>query len=204
MAGIERVMSTATETVGTTQPRDALRLFVAEIQLSTTMIADLESDALITVARKLRSAERVFIIAAGRSGLALRMTAMRLMHLGLEVHVVGDVTTPAITVGDVLLAASGSGTTTGIVSAARKAVESGAEVVAISTTKTSPLSDVAVATIVIPAATKQDHDGTGSQQYSGGLFEQTLVLVGDSIFHTLWKDLGESSTDLWMRHANLE
>ena len=61
------------------------------------------------------NAPRVDVHGAGRSGLALRMTAMRLMHLGKEVGVVGEVTTPAIRAGDVLLTASGSGTTGSIV-----------------------------------------------------------------------------------------
>jgi len=189
---------------GRAEPRDALRIFVDEITHSASIVAARENDALVAVAATLRSAKRVFFIAAGRSGLAVRMTAMRLMHLGLDVHVVGDVTTPAIGRGDVLVAASGSGTTASVVAAARKAVDCGAEVVSLSTRAASPLAALATITVVIPAAAKQDHDGPASQQYSGGLFEQTLLLVGDSLFHTLWKSLGESSADLWTRHANLE
>src|ERR1051325_2265476 len=93
-------------------------------------------------------ADRVFVHGAGRSGLALRMTAMRLMHLGLDAHVVGEVTTPAIRQGDVLLVASGSGTTGGIVQAARTAADVGARVLAVSTTDESPLSEVADTTLV--------------------------------------------------------
>ena len=43
-----------------------------------------------------------------------KMAAMRLMHLGLTVHVVGETTAPAIRSNDLLLAASGSGTTAGV------------------------------------------------------------------------------------------
>jgi len=152
----------------------------------------------------LDGAERVFVHGAGRSGLALRMTAMRLMHLGLDAHVVGEVTTPAIRQGDLLLVASGSGTTTGIVQAARTANEVGASVVALSTTDDSPLSELADVTIVLPAATKTDRSGTASAQYAGGLFEQAVALVGDAVFHALWARGGQSADDLWPRHANLE
>ena len=72
--------------------------------------------ALVT---ELRLADRIFVTGAGRSGLVLKMAAMRLMHLGLTVHVVGETTAPAIRAGDLLLAASGSGTTAGVVKAAR-------------------------------------------------------------------------------------
>ncbi|NRD25051.1 6-phospho-3-hexuloisomerase [Frigoribacterium sp. VKM Ac-2836] len=149
-------------------------------------------------------AERVFVHGAGRSGLALRMTAMRLMHLGLEVHVVGEVTTPAIADGDVLLTASGSGTTSGIVAAARTAVDAGARVAAITTAADSPLADLAEAVLVVPAADKQDRSGAASAQYAGGLFEQTVVLLGDAVFHALWKRSGADADELWPRHANLE
>ncbi|GAA3670195.1 6-phospho-3-hexuloisomerase [Microbacterium marinilacus] len=149
-------------------------------------------------------ADRVFVHGAGRSGLALRMTAMRLMHLGLDVHVVGEVTAPAIRAGDALLVASGSGTTTGVVQAARTASDAGAHVLAVSTTDESPLSELAVVTLVIPAATKTDRSGGASAQYAGSRFEQALVLLGDAVFHALWTRSGRSADDLWSRHANLE
>lgn len=41
-------------------------------------------------------AHRVFVFGTGRSGLVLKMVAMRLMHLGLPVQVVGETTTTAI------------------------------------------------------------------------------------------------------------
>lgn len=152
----------------------------------------------------LTSADRVFVLGAGRSGLALRMTAMRFMHLGLDVHVVGETTTPAISAGDALLAASGSGTTAGIVRAAETAVDVGARVVAITTAPDSPLARAADAVIVVPAAAKLDRSATASTQYAGGLFEQSVVLVGDAVFDALWRRSGLSADDLWPRHANLE
>ena len=46
--------------------------------------------------RELSAAERVFFTAAGRTMLMARALAMRLMHLGYEVYVEGDTTTPAL------------------------------------------------------------------------------------------------------------
>lgn len=152
----------------------------------------------------LSTAERIFVHGAGRSGLALRMTAMRLMHLGLRVHVVGEVTAPAIRGGDTLLTASGSGTTGSIVQAARTAAELGANVVSISTTDDSPLAALSTATLVLPAAQKTDRSGSASAQYAGSLFEQGVVLLGDAIFHTMWARSGRSADELWPSHANLE
>lgn len=160
--------------------------------------------ALDPVLDVLTAADRVFVFGAGRSGLALRMTAMRLMHLGLDVHVVGETTTPAIRAGDALLTASGSGTTSSIVRAAETAAEVGARVVGITTAPDSPLARAADALVIVPAAAKLDRSATASTQYAGGLFEQGVVLVGDAIFDALWRRSGLSADDLWPRHANLE
>ena len=56
-------------------------------------------------------ARRVFVAGAGRSGLISKFFAMRLMHAGLEVFVVGEIVTPSIGDGDLFLVFSGSGET---------------------------------------------------------------------------------------------
>ncbi|WES63329.1 6-phospho-3-hexuloisomerase [Microbacter sp. GSS18] len=181
-------------------------LLEIEIEVSAVLhrIADTQRDRLDRLARAVVAADRVFVLGAGRSGLALRMTAMRLMHLGVTVFVVGDTTTPAIAAGDLLIVASGSGTTSGIVRAATTARDVGAEVAAITTAPDSPLAMLARPVVVVPAADKLDRSGAASVQYAGSLFEQTVMLLGDALFHTLWRESGRSADDLWPRHANLE
>ncbi|MBZ4486713.1 6-phospho-3-hexuloisomerase [Microbacterium sp. cx-55] len=160
--------------------------------------------ALARTADLISAAPRVFVFGAGRSGLALRMTAMRFMHLGLDAHVVGEVTAPAIGKDDLLLVASGSGTTGGIVGAASTAIDAGARVAAITTAPHSPLAGLAAATIIVPAADKLDRSGTASAQYAGSLFEQTVMILGDALFHALWQRSGQTADELWPRHANIE
>ena len=147
---------------------------------------------------------RVFLAGAGRSGLVLRMTAMRLMHLGLTVHVAGDTTTPAISSGDLLLVASGSGTTSGVVKAAETAAKAGARIAVFTTNSGSPLAALADALVIIPAAQKTDHGSSVSRQYAGSLFEQVLFLATEAIFQSLWDNADEPAEQLWLRHANLE
>src|SRR5437868_8212472 len=77
-------------------------------ELGETMRA-LDPGGLRALEEQLVAARRVFVAAAGRSGLVVRAFAMRLMHLGLHAHVVGDVTTPAFAAGDLLVIGSGSG-----------------------------------------------------------------------------------------------
>lgn len=177
----------------------------AEITAMLGAVADSGTGSeLDRAADELLRARRVFLLGAGRSGLALRMTAMRLMHLGLTAHVVGDATAPAIESGDLLLVASGSGTTPGIVHAAETASEVGASVVAITADAASALALASTVAVVVPAARKLDRDSAASAQYAGSLFEQSVVVVGDALFHAMWKASGLSADDLWPRHSNLE
>lgn len=167
-------------------------------------LAAVDPAQVAVAAERILAAKRVFATGAGRSGLALRMAAMRLMHLGLTVHVAGEVTAPAIAAGDLLVVASGSGTTSGAVHAAEVARKAGAEVVAITTAPASKLGELATGVIVIPAATKQGNDGTVSRQYAGALFEQAVLVLMDAMFQGMWREGGEVAEELWKRHANLE
>ncbi|WP_443197990.1 6-phospho-3-hexuloisomerase [Pseudarthrobacter sp. CCNWLW247] len=166
--------------------------------------AQVDGDRLEAMTASIRSADRVFVAGAGRSGLVLRMAAMRLMHLGLNVHVAGDTTTPAIRAGDVLLVASGSGSTSGVVKAAETAAAAGARVAAVTTNPDSRLADLADSLVIVPAAQKTDHGSSVTRQYSGSLFEQVLFVLTEAVFQTIWNDTDAPAEELWLRHANLE
>jgi 6-phospho-3-hexuloisomerase len=178
-----------------------LKMILAE---NERLISGMDFGQVAEIIPFIQSAERIFIIGAGRTGLALKAAAMRLMHLGFTVYVTGEIVTPAIKQGDLLIAASGSGTTGSIVSAAEKAVKARAKVVAISTTAQSPLATLSDQVTIIPAAQKQNHGSAISQQYAGSLFEQAVLILTDAIIQTLWKMDGTPAEELWKRHANLE
>lgn len=188
----------------TISPGAAISLIANELLRVAERTSVANAHQLIDLADLVADARRVFLLGAGRSGLALRMTAMRLMHLGLDVHVVGDTTTPAIEADDLLLTASGSGTTESIVRAAQRASSVGARIGALTTAETSPLSELADVVVRVPAAQKLDRTADASHQYAASLFEQAVVVIGDGLFHALWQRQGTSADDLWPRHANLE
>lgn len=180
---------------------DNLRLVIRE----NTMIAEKLNFSLLTeLIENIRQAEAIFLIAAGRSGFSMRSVTMRLMHLGLKVYFVGDNTTPAIKINDLLWAASGSGTTGAIIRAAEKAKQVGAKVFAMTTNETSVLATIAHNHLLIPAAGKLDRGDEKSKQYAGSLFEQILLLLGDAVFMELWRIDGSPAEELWKRHANME
>jgi 6-phospho-3-hexuloisomerase len=200
-------MSVITET-DPAAPADAARAFSRNLLLIQDEVAvaagGVDPAQVAALASELRLAGRIFVTGAGRSGLVLKMAAMRLMHLGLTVHVVGETTAPAIRTGDLLLAASGSGTTASVVKAAETAAAHGARVAAYTTNSGSPLAAEAAAVVLIPAAQKTDHRSAVSRQYSGSLFEQSLFAVTEAVFHSLWDEDAAAPEDLWLRHATLE
>ena len=149
------------------------------------------------------STATVFVIGSGRSGLAGQMVAMRLMHLGLDVHVAGEVTAPALGAGNLLIAVSGSGKTNLVVNAGETAKSAGAKVLAVTTAEDSPLAQVADEVIILRAADKNDRSGSITSQYAGSLFEQSVLLGFDALFHALWIQRGRSADQLWLRHANI-
>lgn len=175
-----------------------------ELDGALRVLAETEAGAIDELAAAVVEANRIFLLGAGRSGLATRMTAMRLMHLGRQVFVVGETTAPAIERGDLLITATGSGTTSGIVRSVTTAREVGATVAAITAAPRSPVAALSHVVITVPAAGKLDRTASASSQYAGSLFEQVVMLLGDALFHTLWLRSGLSADDLWPRHSNLE
>jgi 6-phospho-3-hexuloisomerase len=147
---------------------------------------------------------RIFLLGAGRSGLALKMIAMRLMHLGLHAYVAGETTTPSIAADDLLVVASASGTTSSVLHAAEVAKKAGARVLALTTAPMSKLGQISDTIVHIPAAAKTDTGERASEQYAGSLFEQVVLLAMDALFHALWKSGTQTAEELLKRHANLE
>lgn len=84
-----------------------------------TVSDELDQNSVKEMLNLLRSCENVFLLGLGRSGLVAKAFAMRLMHLGIGVYVVGETITPAIGDKDCLLAISGSGETSYIISTAQ-------------------------------------------------------------------------------------
>lgn len=157
---------------------------------------------------------KVLIIGAGRSGLVGKAFAMRLMHLGFDVHVLGDTIVPALSSGDVVIAISGSGRTRLVVTAAEVAKSIGAKVVALTTFPDSPLAKVADLIVRIPGRSKVSaEDDYNVRQLIGiyeplaplgTLFEITVMVTLDAVVSELMIRLGKTEEDLRQRHANIE
>ena len=68
-----------------------------------------DQDNMRTFIDEVKAHNRIFLIGVGREGMATRAFAMRLMHMGKEIHWIWDDTTPVIGEGDLLIATLGDG-----------------------------------------------------------------------------------------------
>jgi len=151
--------------------------------------------------------KRIYVAGAGRSGVAIKAFASRLMHLGLDVHFLGDITVPHTKPGDLLIIGSGSGETQSLVSMAQKAKKNGLNIILNTLTSNSTIASFADAKIVLPGASPKVEDKTHtgvSIQPMGSGFEQLSLLVYDAIIMSLMNKLNQTSEMMFERHANLE
>lgn len=158
---------------------------------------------------EINKAKRVFVCGAGRSLLVIRAFAMRLMHIGYTVYVVGETVTPAAEAGDLLVVMSGSGETGSLVKMAEKARCLGVSVALITTNEKSSIAKIASSVVKVSTSTSKLSDSNQevkSIQPGGNTFEQSALLLFDSIIIELMssKSLSENNSELMKRHANLE
>ncbi|MCK9860308.1 6-phospho-3-hexuloisomerase [Paenibacillus sp. ATY16] len=154
--------------------------------------------------KRITEANNIFVAGAGRSGLMMRAFAMRLMHMGFRVFVVGETVTPGIAEGDLLLIGSGSGETKTLATMAAKALSIGAAVGVVTIVPESTLGSLATTKAIIPAVTKDSTAGEGSSQPMGTLFEQSLLLLLDTIVLNLMELQELQGAAMYGNHANLE
>jgi 6-phospho-3-hexuloisomerase len=178
------------------------RAALAELDRVFGAIDNSAAEALID---SITAARRIALYGAGREGLAIKGFAMRLFHLGLDAHVVGDMTTPAVRKGDLLIVTSGTGflaTADALVEIASSASATTAIITAQPHGATSVKTDIRV---VIPAQTMFDDRGSaGSILPMGSLFEFAEAILFELIVLKLRERLSENAETMRVRHTNLE
>jgi 6-phospho-3-hexuloisomerase len=150
------------------------------------------------------AARRIACHGVGREGLMMRALCMRLVHLGFDAHVVGDMTTPPLGPGDLLLAGAGPGflaTVGALVGVARKA---GARTVVITARPEGETARAADAVIHLRAQTMADDRGGSSVLPMGSLFEAAMLVAFDVASILLRERTGQTAEEMRSRHTNLE
>lgn len=146
-------------------------------------------------------AGRIFVSGAGRSGLIGRFFAMRLMHSGYDVYVVGEIVTPSIKSGDLLLIISGSGETEQLISFTKRAKQIGADIVLISAKSDSTIGDMADA--IFQIGTPEQY-GKVKGMPMGTVFELSTLFFLEALISHVIHEKGIPEETMRERHANLE
>ena len=151
------------------------------------------------------SARRIACYGVGREGLMMKALCMRLMHLGLDAHVVGDMTTPPVGKGDLLIASAGPGTFSTVRALITVACQAGARTMAVTAQPAGPAPSIADTVIELPAQTMaNDRGGPTSLLPMGSLYEAAQLVFFDLISILLREKTGQSPDQMRARHTNLE
>ena len=171
-----------------------------------------EINAMITQILETRE-HKILLLGTGRSGFVGRAFALRLMHLGFNVYVMGETITPALSPQDLVVVISGSGTTTTVVAQAEVAKSIGTKVIAVTSHHDSPLAKISDQIIIVKGRTKIDQEfdydrrqiiGEYDNAPLGTMFELSVMVFLDCIIADLMQNLGVHELDLKKRHANAQ
>ncbi len=165
-----------------------------------------ELEELTEVIDCIGAANRIFVMGVGREGIASRAFAMRLMHLGKEVHWIWDDTTPGMGKGDLFIATNGSGQIGHIHYVAEMAKKAGATLLVVTGAPREKTPSLADRVLFVPASVYNGTDDRAvpSVQPMGNLFEQHLFMLFDIIIMLLEEKLSVSHKDMEKRHRNVE
>jgi len=168
-----------------------------------------DADSAAAMVDEIVKARRLALYGVGREGLMMKAFAMRLYHLGLNVHVVGDMTTPPLVRGDLLLVSAGPGffsTVSALVDVAAAAGARTACFTAVANGETATRCDHKM---VLPAqtmATDQigDQGGSTSILPMGSLYEGVQFVTFELLVLLVRDRLEISPQAMRANHTNLE
>lgn len=174
-----------------------------ELSSVFSRINDAQVDGLLD---RIISARRIVVFGGGRERLQIMGFAMRLYHMGLDVAVEGDMTTPPVGKGDLLLVTCGPGqisTALALMGVARDAGSGVALITAQPDGKAAAFSDFV---LTLPAQTMADDQGAkvSSVLPMGSLFEGALFILFEVLVLKLKQRLNIDADAMRARHTNLE
>ena len=180
--------------------------------LSKGALADLDAvfaampaDALDGLIEEIVKARRIVVFGLGREGLQMRGFAMRLFHMGRNVAVWGDMTTPDVSAGDLLIVSAGPGDLATARTLAGIARGAGARTLLVTAQPQGELSKHVDVVTVIPAQTMaNDQSGRVSVLPMGSLFETAQMIAFELAILKLRPRFNETAETMRARHTNLE
>lgn len=167
------------------------------------VLLDVNDDEVEKLLDAIVQAKCIQVFGMGRMKCAVRAFVMRLMHMGLDAHVVYDTTCPNLGPGDLLIV-NAACTTIGY-TVMQFAKKLGANIVAITANPKSKTARLCDFTVNLKG---QVHGGRDyeipSIQPMAALFEQTIFVFEDIIIQLLMKKLDITAEQMAKRHTNLD
>jgi 6-phospho-3-hexuloisomerase len=174
-------------------------------------LGEIDENRIEKVIDEILKAGKIFVLGVGHSGLIGKVLAMKLAHLGFSSHVVGEVTTPPLKRGDLLVAISQSGETSSVIALVRKVKNLGGRIVAVTSSPQSSLIELAHVSLVVPAKIEGIEFPVlsllGDREHknmSGALFGMNLFALFYGLVCELAAKTGQSPQKIDSRHANIE
>lgn len=152
----------------------------------------------MAVVEAIITAKKVFVYGVGRSGLMGKAFSVRLVQMGLDVHFVGDTTTPIVSKGDLVLIISNTGETMSAVQTANIVGRIGAIVVTVTSNQHSKLGRAS--NIVVEIQPRRNDDKARLAPL-GTLFEDATFIFLDSLVPSLMQRLEQTEPSMRKRHA---
>ena len=173
------------------------------IEENRTALLDMDTDEIDRLIESIAGAKKIQVFGMGRMKCAVRAFTMRLMHMGLDAHVVYDTTCPNIGRGDLLIVNCGC-TAVGLV-VIRLAKKAGATVCVITAHPDSEAGQLADFTVSLRAQVNPGNpDEQKSVQPMAACFEQSIFLFEDILIMMLMEKLGVTAQQMERRHTNVD
>lgn len=159
-----------------------MEVFSVILEEIKDVIDKINDNEFLSAASTITKERRIFVHGEGRSGLMAKGFAMRLMHLGFNVYVVGETITPSLNKEDLFIAVSGSGKSFNVISDVKKAKKLGCEIISFTSNKESDLARESDIMVIVPGTIKGDKESDRkSIQLLSSLFDQSIHIVLDGL-----------------------
>ena len=184
---------------------DTATLIAAAAQELRDAAAGIDAEALDALAGEIASARRIAVHGVGREGLMMRALTMRLFHLGCAVHPVGDMTTPPIGPGDLLLVSAGPGEFATVAALVDVAMAAGARTACVTAQPQGSVPARCDRVLTIPARTMANEgDADHAILPMGSVYEGAQFIVFEILILRLAARLEVTPDAMRARHTNLE
>lgn len=162
-------------------------------------------DQIEAMAAPILQARRIALYGVGREGLMMKSLAMRLFHLGLDAHVIGDMTTPPVGPGDLLIVSAGPGAFSTVNALLDVAKTAQAATLCVTATPDGAAPRAADHVVHLDAQTMaNDQTGATSVLPMGSLYEAAQFVFFEIVILHLRDQMGLSAEAMRANHTNLE